>query len=408
MSNDPARSQRAAMVAVLAATAMVGWPFHGVAASAAAPASSLAMSVQPTIATSGTTIQVRSQDPCPPPAGQSATVEVDDGLFQGGAQVAVTRAGTFAVGQDGSWSGSFKTQGTGEHSIMAQCIAGGATQAYATYAPAEIAVATTSVGYWLATTSAPFADPYGDALSWATQLQPPQPSRPIVAMAGNPATGLGYWLLGSDGGVFSAGDAGFYGSAAGLHLAAPAVGILPTLDGRGYWVLTADGGVFCFGDAGFRGSAVGVGSRTRRAVGIAPFRAPVDRGYTIAFSDGSTESFAADGVRASTPSIPGLVAPVVGIGATASAQGFWLAAADGGVFSQGDATYAGSLGGQRLATPIVGISSRRDGGYWLVGADGGVFTFGGAPFFGSAPGRGAHEQVAAIAATPDPLAGLVG
>jgi hypothetical protein len=35
----------------------------------------------------------------------------------------------------------------------------------------------------------------------------------------------GYWLQGSDGGIFSFGDAQYYGSMGGTHLNAPMVGI---------------------------------------------------------------------------------------------------------------------------------------------------------------------------------------
>jgi hypothetical protein len=38
----------------------------------------------------------------------------------------------------------------------------------------------------------------------------------------------GYWLVASDGGVFNFGDAGFYGSAGGLHLNQPIVGMAAT------------------------------------------------------------------------------------------------------------------------------------------------------------------------------------
>jgi hypothetical protein len=42
------------------------------------------------------------------------------------------------------------------------------------------------------------------------------------------------------------------------------------------------------------------------------------------------------------------------------------------------------LGGMKLNQPIVGIAGTPDGkGYWLVAADGGVFAFGSAGFFGS-------------------------
>jgi hypothetical protein len=68
------------------------------------------------------------------------------------------------------------------------------------------------------------------------------------------ANGQGYWLVASDGGVFTFGNAGFFGSLAGHHLNAPVVGLLPTPDDQGYWLVAADGGVFSFGDAPFFGS----------------------------------------------------------------------------------------------------------------------------------------------------------
>jgi hypothetical protein len=43
-------------------------------------------------------------------------------------------------------------------------------------------------------------------------------------MAGTP-TGAGYWLVASDGGIFSFGDAKFYGSTGGMTLNKPIVGM---------------------------------------------------------------------------------------------------------------------------------------------------------------------------------------
>ncbi|HXQ90445.1 MAG TPA: SpoIID/LytB domain-containing protein, partial [Acidimicrobiales bacterium] len=58
----------------------------------------------------------------------------------------------------------------------------------------------------------------------------------------------GYWLVASDGGVFSYGDAGFHGSAGNIHLTKPVVGMAATPDGGGYWLVASDGGVFSYGD----------------------------------------------------------------------------------------------------------------------------------------------------------------
>ena len=66
--------------------------------------------------------------------------------------------------------------------------------------------------------------------------------------------GSGYWLVGGDGGVFSYGSAHFYGSAGGLPLNQPVVGMARTHDNKGYWLVAADGGIFAYGDASFYGS----------------------------------------------------------------------------------------------------------------------------------------------------------
>ena len=71
--------------------------------------------------------------------------------------------------------------------------------------------------------------------------------------------------------------------------------------------------------------------------------------------------------------------------ATPGGGGYWFVAADGGVFAFGDAKFYGSMGGQPLDQPVVGMASNRGNGYWLVAADGGIFSFGTAPFYGSMP-----------------------
>ena len=78
-----------------------------------------------------------------------------------------------------------------------------------------------------------------------------------VALRATPS-GAGYWIVGSDGGVFTFGDAGFYGSLGDVDLNAPIVDMCPTPTGAGYWLLGADGGVFTFGDAAFYGAATGL------------------------------------------------------------------------------------------------------------------------------------------------------
>jgi hypothetical protein len=97
-----------------------------------------------------------------------------------------------------------------------------------------------------------------------------------------------------------------------------------------------------------------------------------------------------------------LNADLVSIAATPSGRGYWVAAADGGVFAFGDARFAGSVAGRPLAAPIVGIAAAPTGnGYWLVGSDGGVFAFGDAVFHGSFGNPAAMiAPIVAVAPTP--------
>ena len=73
-------------------------------------------------------------------------------------------------------------------------------------------------------------------------------------MAATP-DGAGYWLVASDGGIFTYGDAPFYGSSGSLTLNQPIVAMAATPDGGGYWLVARDAGVFTYGDAQFSGSA---------------------------------------------------------------------------------------------------------------------------------------------------------
>ncbi|MCZ7525046.1 MAG: right-handed parallel beta-helix repeat-containing protein [Acidimicrobiia bacterium] len=91
---------------------------------------------------------------------------------------------------------------------------------------------------------------------------------------------------------------------------------------------------------------------------------------------------------------------IVGLDASPSGGGYWLAAADGGVFAFGDARFHGSMGGTPLNQPVVGIASTPGGGYWLAAADGGVFAFGDARFQGSLAGTALDHPIVDIAATP--------
>jgi hypothetical protein len=67
-------------------------------------------------------------------------------------------------------------------------------------------------------------------------------------------SGQGYWVVESNGQVYSFGGAPYYGGAEHLHLNAPIIGMVAAPDGQGYWLVGKDGGVFSFGSARFYGS----------------------------------------------------------------------------------------------------------------------------------------------------------
>ncbi len=232
-----------------------------------------------------------------------------------------------------------------------------------------------------------------------------------------PSGGVGgYWLAAADGGIFSFGNAAFYGSvpgalAPGTKLAQPVVGMAATSDRKGYWMDAADGGIFSFGDAAFHGSVPGVlPPGTHLVQPVVGMAATADAGgYWMDAADGGIFSFGDAAFHGSVPGVlaPGtrLVQPVVGMAATPDGGGYWMVGADGGIFSFGDAAFHGSVPGvlppgTHLAQPIVGMAATPDGGgYWLVGADGGIFTFGDAAYYGSLPQIGAPGSAAAVVPT---------
>jgi hypothetical protein len=160
----------------------------------------------------------------------------------------------------------------------------------------------------------------------------------------------GYWLLGADGGVFTFGDAGFFGSTGGIKLNRPAVSMAATRDGKGYWFAATDGGVFSFGSASFFGST--------------------------------------GGIR--------LNQPIVGMAVTPTGNGYWLVARDGGIFAFGDAGFVGSAGAAALSSPVTDLAVTPTGkGYWLLSEDGRIYAFGDATDQGSPAGTGLCDRPAA-------------
>ena len=169
-------------------------------------------------------------------------------------------------------------------------------------------------------------------------------------MAVTPSGG-GYWLLGRDGGIFSYGDAQFFGSTGAIALKAPVTDMAATATGNGYHLVAEDGGIFAFGDAQFLGSTGAM---------------VLDR-------------------------------PVTSM--TRSAAGYWLVALDGGIFAF-SAPFHGSLPGVLDPNDLPEgrrIRSVDDGaGYFIMSAEGGIYAFASAvgSFEGSGVGLLAPGEIA--------------
>jgi hypothetical protein len=254
-------------------------------------------------------------------------------------------------------------------------------------------------GYWLLGADGGVFS-YGDAQFHGSLPQigytpagsggPHQLKAPLVGIEST-ISGNGYWLVASDGGVFSFGDAVFYGSTGAMHLNKPIVAMAVTPDGKGYWLVASDGGVFSFGDALFHGSTGGM--QLDKPI-VAMVATPDGKGYWLVASDGGVFAFG-DAHYHGSPSSSPIPEPVVGIVRTTDGEGYWIAAAGGHVYSYGDA--APVTDPATTDSPVVGISGTADGkGYWMSTASGGVFTYGDAIFDGSASGMVLQRPIVAM------------
>ncbi|MGH2690512.1 MAG: hypothetical protein ACRDKW_17145 [Actinomycetota bacterium] len=139
-------------------------------------------------------------------------------------------------------------------------------------------------------------------------------------------------------------------------------------------------------------------------VGDADLQAPGDAaaggGYRLAAADGAVFTFG-DAVFGGSAGGMRLGQPMVATASTPTRRGYWMAAADGGIFPYGDAAFHGSTGNLRLARAVVGMAGTASGrGYWLVASDGGIFAFGDAAFHGSTGALKLASPIVGMQATP--------
>ncbi len=261
-------------------------------------------------------------------------------------------------------------------------------------------VAAAARGYWLVGSDGGIFS-FGSAAFHGSMGGIPL-QRPVVGITPT-ADRNGYWLVASDGGIFSFGDSAFYGSipGVGLHpagsglpdsLDAPIVGMVPSSTGHGYFMVASDGGVFAFGDAHFEGSCPGIGGCYGAAVSVMPDS--TGHGYWLVTGKGAVYAFGDAPVYGSPP--PESVAVVSAV-ATPDGHGYWILYSNGAVFSAGDAVGMGApVGYVNSFNPATAIFPTADGrGYWVAAARGDVFSYGDAPYMGSMAAAGLNGLIIA-------------
>ncbi len=196
----------------------------------------------------------------------------------------------------------------------------------------------------------------------------------------------------------------FFGDASCAHNSFDQVGVNPMLSGLGNYGGSTPSFMPLHGspviDAG-GGSCPATDQRgVARPQGAACDSGSVEvaQGYWMVASDGGIFNFGGAGFFGSMGGQP-LNKPMVGIAATPDGNGYWTVASDGGIFTFGDAGFHGSTGSLHLNAPVVGMAATPDGGgYWLVASDGGIFNYGDAGFFGSMGGQPLNKPIVGMAA----------
>ena len=152
-------------------------------------------------------------------------------------------------------------------------------------------------------------------------------------------------------------------------------------------------------------ACVAVGGSFSAPFTPAPFAisAPIARsGYRFVASDGGVFNYGSGAPFLGSMGGQHLNKPIVGMAIMPAGDGYYLVASDGGIFNYGLAQFHGSTGSIVLNKPVVGMAVTADGaGYWLVASDGGIFSYGDAQFYGSTGSIHLNKPIVGMAATPD-------
>ncbi|MCP5027214.1 MAG: serine protease [Actinomycetia bacterium] len=264
-------------------------------------------------------------------------------------------SGDFVSG-DGYWlangAGNIRAFGGANHW-------GNASSTAAAEGLVDLAPTPDGQGYWLLTATGRL-EGHG-VLAWSPSSTGPRSlaaGEEFTTLAISP-TGLGMWLFTSRGRVVNLGDAGRFPAngqvgqpddMSGFVLNGPVIDSSPTPSGNGYFMVGSDGGVFTFGDATFVGSMGGT-PLNEPVQGLVPD--PDNNGYWLVASDGGVFAFNSD-FRGSLGDLV-LNQPVVGM--VSHGNGYLMVATDGGAFNYSTLPFFGSTGANPAPDAVFAIAS---------------------------------------------------
>jgi len=211
-----------------------------------------------------------------------------------------------------------------------------------------------------------------------------------------PITG-GYSILNTAGGIYSFGDASYWGNLIDHQYPGPAVGLAETPGGHGYNILTTAGAIYSFGDANYFGNLL---DHRYPGPATALSYTPRGGGYAILNSAGGIYTFGDAGYYGNLidHTYPGTA---VGLAYTSTGNGYWILTTSGALYSFGDANYFGNLIDHGYRGVAASVSAAKDGnGYAILTTHGAVYAFGSQPLLGSLVDHRYPGPGAALSNTP--------
>ena len=208
----------------------------------------------------------------------------------------------------------------------------------------------------------------------------------------------GYSILNQAGGIYSFGDAAYYGNLIDHHYPGPAIGLAGTPNGGGYAILNTGGGIYTFGNAQYFGNLI---DHHYPGPAVAISSTPSGKGYAILTSTGALYTFG-DALYFGNLLDHHFPGPAVSFAYTPDGRGYDILTASGAIYSFGDALYYGNLLDHGYPGPATALtySINTGAGYAILTSPGGLFTFGDAIYLGNLLDHGYPGPAVAVSSTP--------